>query len=500
MELVFQTKPMRYLSHILHESRSQEENTEVIVPDSSPDILRIAYSSAAVILRAKECRNGCVMLSGGVRADAICVPEGESAPQTLEAYLPFNLRVEHPTITERTQTIANLFIRQIDARLVHSRKVMFHVEIGCTIDGYEPTEQTICSIQEVPTELQLQQQTYPVLLPMETEEKKFLFSDEVELPQGKPFIATVCSYKTIPNVTDSKVVGNKIVFKGTIQLKMLYLSGDGSLNTWEESFPFSQYCDLAGEHNEAPHDVQIVVSSAELEPDTAGEGRKMQLNVEFTAQAVIYSTTSIEVITDAYAVGGNLEAEWKEYTFDCRLDCQTPRDTLHTPVEIDGVEIVTCGTYADFPYLERTEDGIRVKTPIVCKLLYWDTEGKLQGVSTRTEAMCETALCENAHCTAVVQFIESFAQLHAAGAEIQTQLEFAFLCHAVQQMRTLCGGSIQLDTQKRRPGVILRFCREDEAIWDVAKQYATTVEAVCEANQLEEEMPHPDRLLLIPMC
>ena len=72
---------------------------------------------------------------------------------------------------------------------------------------------------------------------------------------------------------------------------------------------------------------------------------------------------------------------------------------------------------------------------------------------------------------------------------------------AVQQLRTLSGGTLTQNTQmeRERPSVVLRACRGDEDIWDVAKRYGTTVAAVREANGLESGEPERDCLLLIPM-
>ena len=159
MELSFETRPVRYLGHILHETGRQEETAEVIVPDSCPDVERVVFASASALLRGTECRAGSVLISGGIRASALCVPEDGTSPQKLDAYLPFSLRMEHTAIAERTQVFPELFVRQADARLVNSRKILFRVDLGCTLDGYEQKELTVYTLQSPPQQLQLRTQT-----------------------------------------------------------------------------------------------------------------------------------------------------------------------------------------------------------------------------------------------------------------------------------------------------------------------------------------------------
>lgn len=501
MELSFQTRPVRYLGHILHESRGQEETAEVIVPDSCPDVERIVYSMAEVVLRGRECRSGCLTVSGGIRAAALCVPEDGSAPQKLDAYIPFSLRLDHPAITEKLQIFLNAFVRQVDARLVNSRKILFRVNIGCVADGYEQRELSLYTLENAPEALQLKKQTYPVVLPAETAEKSFSVSDELELPSGKPFVAEVCGYETQAQITDCKVVGSKAVFKGNLCFRLLYLSGDGSVNTWEQRLPFSQYCDLIEDYEQAPLSVSTIVTAAELEPDTASEGRKLMLMVGLTAQCVVSSTVSLELIEDAYAVGAALTPEWTQYDLDCRLDCQTLRDDLRVGVEGAFSSVLVCAAYPDFPYLEQTDGVLRVKAPVSVKLLGTDASGVLQGGSAKGEAMGETALSENAACAASVTLYDPAAQITADGAEVCTDAALALSCSARQELRTLSGGTLEPETEKdtERPAVILRALRAGESIWDIAKQYGTTVRAVTEANRLEEAEAPAEQMLLIPM-
>lgn len=171
MELSFQTLPMRYLGNPIQGSQTQEQTAEVIVPDSCPDVARIVYTSASVIVRGKECRTGSVLVSGGIRASALCIPEDDSGARTLESYLPFSLRIEHPSVTERTQAVVSAFVRQIDARLIHSRKILIRADLCCTAECLTAEEETLYALSAPPKELQTKRRTYPVSLPKETAER-----------------------------------------------------------------------------------------------------------------------------------------------------------------------------------------------------------------------------------------------------------------------------------------------------------------------------------------
>ena len=53
------------------------------------------------------------------------------------------------------------------------------------------------------------------------------------------------------------------MFKGNLCLHVLYRNAEGGLGVWERQLPFSQFCDLTGDYEQAQMDAQVVVTSSE---------------------------------------------------------------------------------------------------------------------------------------------------------------------------------------------------------------------------------------------
>ena len=83
MELNLRQQSLSYLQPAVITAQNQEETSECIVPDSSPDIERVLETSGMVLLRGKECREGSCTVSGSVRAWVIYLAEKESTPRRL---------------------------------------------------------------------------------------------------------------------------------------------------------------------------------------------------------------------------------------------------------------------------------------------------------------------------------------------------------------------------------------------------------------------------------
>ncbi len=390
-------------------------------------------------------------------------------------------------------------MRQADARLVNSRKILFRVDLGCTLDGYEQKELTVYTLQSPPQQLQLRTQTYPVLLPTETSEKSFTLSDELELPSGRAQPTEILSYETRPEVTDCKVVGSKAVFKGNLCLHVLYRNAEGGLGVWERQLPFSQFCDLTGDYEQAQMDAQVVVTSAELELD-ASDAHRLLLSVGMTAQCVVSDTLTLTLTEDAYAVGAVLEPEWTQYDLECRLDRQKLRDAVRQQIGGEIAGVVDTAVYLDAPYLERDGGAMRVKAPMTLRVLYQDASGALQGTAVKSERRSKRRSAKTRG--ALRRRLPAGAACRRLRMARRRGRRSRSACHAA--LRSSFGRSAAARSSFA-PSAIRggppSSCapRGRESVWEIAKQYGTTVQAVKEANHLDSELVEEGQLLLIPM-
>lgn len=500
MELVFAEKPCRYLRRVVHAARAQEQTADVIVPDSFPDVERIVYAGASAIVRSKECRAGSVSVTGGLRAAALYVPDDGSQPRVLDAYIPFTVRLDDPALTEQTQVIVQCGVCSADARMVNSRKVLLRVSVCCTADGFEPAEQTLYTLSSRPPQLQLREQTYPVLLPVETAEKSFTVSDEIMLPTGAA-LGQLCCFDTAPQVDERRVVGNKAVFKGTLCVHALYKTPEGRMQTVSQIVPFSQYCELSGEYDDGEAQITMAVTGAQLEPDAAQPEQKLCFAVQLLAQCTVSRMQSVTLLEDAYAIGAELTPQWCEVALESRLDAQTLRQTLRDTVHADVQSVAECAAYLGLPVQTRVQGGVHLEVPAFVNLLYYDRDDALQGASARLAAQCDVALAQEGQCIVQPALLpDTYAAPTPDGAEVRCDCQLGVQCFSGQTLRTLCGG--ELEAQPRpvsRPSVIVRRAEQGSALWELAKTYGASVDAIRSANDLTGDEIAAGEIVLIPM-
>ena len=138
MELQFKKQAFACMDTVVREVQNLEQTHEIKLPDSMPDIGRVLDSWGQVLLRGKEWRGNAMMVSGGVMTWVLYAAEGDPQPQSVEVWIPFQMRWEFPQ-TQRDGTICVLpLLKSVDARSTSARKMMAVMKSYLVIDAKKP--------------------------------------------------------------------------------------------------------------------------------------------------------------------------------------------------------------------------------------------------------------------------------------------------------------------------------------------------------------------------
>jgi len=501
MELAFQTSKLPFLRCVLQEVRTQEETAETIVPDTYPDIASIVDAYAVPIIHGKDCRDGSVTISGGIKGGILYQPEDGSAPRSLDFYLPFLVKLEHPALTERAQVNCTVSVCSADGRIVNSRKAMLRVSLGCQVCAYEQAEETLYGLQDKPDALQLRTAVYPLQLPLETSEKSFVLSETLEVPTGQPPVFQIYKTWCHPELTDQKLVGSKAVFKGAVQCKILYASEDQTLHVLQQQLPFSQYCELQTDYDEEQVTVLPVITGFDTEPESGETARRLLMTVHLLAQCTVSGRRNITLIEDAYSTKGTLIPQWKQYAFNSWLDRKVNMHTVRQHIPGDIRELLDSDVYLSPPSMEQIDGQVRIRTLAQVHVLGRNADGQLCACCGTGEAVQELASGPQVRFWPNSSSGSScFAAVLPDGVEARCEVSTEILCCGGQPLTCLVAASLEeTDDRQERPSVILRRAARNTPLWDLARECAAREEAIRAANHLEGDRVPEDSLLLIPI-
>ena len=252
MEMQFERTAVDYLQRLAGQHRCQEQTLEVRLVDGMPDIGRVLGAWGQVIVRSKEWNSDNMAVACGVMVWVLYTPEDGSGVRSVEAWLPFSVKWELPDTRYDGKILASCLLKGVDARSTSARKLMVRANISALGEAYIQGQGQVAVPANVPENVELLSATYPILLPKEAGEKAFLLEEQLTLPEERPRIDKLLYYCLQPQIDDQKVMGDKVVFRGSALLHMLCRGEDGSLFSYDYELPFSQYADLDGNFDQNP--------------------------------------------------------------------------------------------------------------------------------------------------------------------------------------------------------------------------------------------------------
>lgn len=498
MELQFNKTIIQCLRTVAREVQTQEQTQEVRLSDGMPDIGRVLGSWGQVLLRGKEWRGGGAGASGGVMVWVLYAPEDGSEARCVESWLPFQVKWDFADTGRDGTLCVNPMLRSVDARSLSARKLMVRATVGVLGQAMVPGEEELYTPADLPEDVYILKNTYPIRVPVEAGEKMFNLEESLTLPASVPEIGKIMRYTLKPVLTDSKVVADKLVMRGEANLELLYRGVDGQVHVWSWELPFSQYAELDAEYDaNATAQICLAVTALELEQ---GEEEKLAMKADITGQYVICHRQTIAVVEDVYSPVRSVVADTAQLNLPAILDERTETIAVEHTMETDAMHVVDATFYPEPPQLRRSGDAVSAEFSGQFQMLGYNPEGQLQSMASRWQDM---RTIDASDATSVEMTIPSInpPQVSLNGENADLHMEMPVHMQVVAQQGIPMVTGLELGEVRQpdpdRPSLILRRAGTD-SLWEIAKSTGSTVQAIQAANGLDQE-PNSEQFLLIPV-
>ena len=501
MELIMQECELQYLEDTYTQQINLEQTAELIVPDKCADGEAVVDAFGTVILRDSSYEGEELRISATVQGGVLLLTR-EGKLERVEAQIPVSVVRQIPSGGKPESMHLCCRLTAVEGKLLNSRKLLLRASVDCTLRLYGQAQRILHTVEAPGPELQLRTAEYPVKLPVEQGSKTFTFSEEPELPEMAPPIARLLKTLCCPRILEQKTVGSKAVFKLEILLHILYEDPEERLCSFEWKIPLSQYVDFPRDVEGGDLHTVIHLTDQDLEPDSRVQSRRLFLRLGIQAQCVVYAIRELCVIEDAFCTDAILQPKWQQWQCQSLLDSREMSTEARWHTEEGMASVVDIWARPMEAELQHREDVMLIKLPLACTMLYYDTNGQLQGKEFSMSGEVELPL----HCGATVQISElNCGQVYynagPAGAELRIPVQFrvnSFGTQTVRDLEEACISELPR-SMERRPSVILRRTEGEESLWELAKSYNSTVEGIRLANDLNDDHIPGDTLLLIPL-
>lgn len=504
MELNLDREHINCYGMVLDTSVYQEETLETIVPDACPDIARIVDAGGQIFLTGKNVHDGGVSASGAVKAWIFYQPEEGSGVCRMEVKIPFTVQAEVTGLRSLGQCVTTPCLCGLDARVLNPRKVLVRADIGMGLQVFQPQELVLCRGISCVEQEGVQQRCaqHTAYLTAAVQEKEFTFYDEVRLSAGPGGRAELLSVRADAWCGESKIIGNKLIFKGEVSMQLRYLAA-GELCSMRCPMPFSQIMEIEGVGEDA--DCELAVCVTDVDCAVAGEdSRTLNVTLALLGQAVVRDRHPVTVLQDAYSTVHQLHTQQDNCSLEQLVECaarpQSVRELLETGSAVKSVIDATVSVSQ--MKQNREESQLILSADLRLNILYLDEDETLQSLSRIMTVSGRLELPVQSTCRCRCQCPgEIYAVPAAGGVEVRFNPEFHCLITRCKTVPVVTGarlGDLLSAQEGEHPSVVLRMAAHGEELWDIAKAYATTQERIRQANQLDEDTLPTGKMLLIP--
>jgi len=498
------------VSELLYEGAAEQPvDADITLPDYCPDVQRILKCMVYPRVQSVQTAGDRVTADGSALVRVLYVSEAGKIYSHDQSY-PFSKYVEGKGLDGGTSTTVRASAPYVNSRAVSPRRVDVHGMLSFGFRVQRRKEERIISGAEGGG-IQMKKKIKRAVSAVGDTERAFPLTEVIELEEGKPSVGQMLHTTGAALLQDVRAISNKLLLKGELALKAFYIadSPEGELCTLEHSIPISQIIELEGVEEEGCNDIRMVVSALELLPksDASGERRLLDISARVCAEVSANREVEIPIVIDAYSTQHELRSDMKNVDFLCRAESFSDTFTARGALELAGTGAerilgLWCGELQSS--VSAAEGELRIQGSVMAYVLFRDAEAQAGYAERPVDFTYKRALTEpieRLKCSPDIQVLASGWVMGSDGTvDLKVEMKVTASAYAVETDRILT--AIEPDETREKKldtaALTIYFSDAGEAVWDIARRYNTTVEAIVQENRLSADTVEEKRMLLIP--
>lgn len=340
-------------------------------------------------------------------------------------------------------------------------------------------------------------------------EKLFDLGETAQVPDDKGAVGKILRTYAWAVVDSKKAVSDKLLIKGQLYTQVLYLvDGDeGRISLMNHSMPISQIIDLTGidENTDCRVRLNVRCLNVQRKSDADSKGSLLEIGAKVGALCICTAKEEISTVTDCYSTDYEIKQEYAAEEFLSLVHSINQQKTLKHTLEIPSGDIskVTDIWCSDVTAtMTGKGDSARAECSLTLCILYLDSKS----VANYTE--------KNVDFTFDVRLKESFKDLRCDICCQVRSIDFTVSGKDKIDIRAENGISAEVYSVSSRrivkdielldkkssdddTALILYFPMAGEKLWDIARRYGTTAEAIRLENNIDGDAITTQEMILI---
>ena len=493
-------------------TEEQPVDIDFTLPDYCPDIQRILKCQICPKITSKNISADRLDVDGTTFVKLMYVDSVNGKIHCFEHSLPFSTSFNLKSIPDDVVSVVKSKVEYVNCRAVSPRRLDIHGAFSLSAKVFGKEHQEIISNIPAPD---IEQKTTTLTSSdlIGIGQNQFTINEVLEIPQGKPMIESIVRVNTEVILNDYKSIANKLILKGEVIVKILYISDsmEGELECIEYSIPINQIMDVSGIDDGSICNVKLDVMNdrAEIREDSSNENHLIDVEVKLCATATAYMDHDIDLITDIYSTKYDINPVFKqteiyrimENIAENYIDKQSINFSEKNISKIIDAWSEICSVSA-----KREDDKIVFKGKYNVCILGIDSENEPFYIERMMDF--ETSHDGDYNCPDIHLDVDakltsiSFRLVNPNEIEVRSEIAITGSVYCVYTLKViseLSADENSLKSKENHPAVTIYYADPGESIWSIARKYSTSVDAIKMENDIEEDVIQKRGMLLIPM-
>lgn len=501
-------KELGFYETVYETTAEQSVEAEINLPDYCPEIRRILKCTVTPNIISVQNSSGRVTADVNALIRFIYVGENGNIA-AYEQNSSLQKYAESFEITSECAVDVRINTDFVNCRAVNQRRVDMRAMLTFIFKAAKRrNESLLCGADGAGLQTMTDNCNFACLTALSS--RSFGMSEVIELGADKTPVSQILNISSFAVANEIKLISNKMLVKGECGVKIFYIGEGGSaVESIDHSMPISQIVELDGVNESSIPSLCMNVSSCEAVPkvDSAGEMRLIDLNIRISTEAMSFESVPFSFITDAYSTDCEISSTKKSFetltynkSFDSIFTNKVVLESIGVSVEC--IMSIWCG---EMRKSFSCKDGKCIITGTYnVTVLYKDSESQIGMIQKPVDFDFSVQLgepSERISCFGSVDILAcSCAVTGDSRLEIKTEMKTSgvVLSNGIKKYISEITLNPGIGNQCEPCALTIYFGETGEKIWDIAKHYRTTADAIKNENEISGDCIEKSGMLMIP--
>ena len=491
-------------------------DNDINIPDIKPDVEMIVREQGEIKVQDIKVSNGRVSIKGELIVNILYIAEQEdNKVQHMVGNISFNENVNMSDTCDGDAVNVKWELDDLTADIINSRKISVKSILNLIVCADEIIDEE--AAVEVCGDINTEQLYKEIDITELALNKKDIYriKDEIILTSGRDSIQDILFSDVVLEETDIRISESQLNLRGNLRLFILYTgAGNGRVNAYEANVGFSGAIDCNGCDESMIPKVEICIQDKEIQvkEDEDGEDRIIDIEAVLGIDIKVHREEKVKMLEDMYTISGVVTPVFKSTCFNNLIMKNNSKARINEHIVMEEIYppiLQVCNTIGNVRIDEKNivSGGIEVEGIIEVKLLYFTDEenyilGAYKGIVPFNYFVEVKDIHEN--CTYEISTnVEQINVIVIDGREIEVKATVGMDVIVFEKKE--CNIIVDFKEEEENaakllniPGMTGYIVQKNDRLWDIAKEYSTTMELIREMNGLEsDEISEGMKLLLI---